>query len=169
MKPDRRETVWSGKLFDVVVEEWGGATRELVEHPSSVAVVAFDREGRLVLARQLREGAGEELLELPAGVVDEGEDELAAAQRELREETGLHGGRWRLLRRLHPTPGYVREPLTLFVAEELEEGEQELDEGEDVTLVRFGPEDLDDLVARLEDAKTVAGVLLVLRERAAAG
>ncbi|HZG36111.1 MAG TPA: NUDIX hydrolase [Gaiellaceae bacterium] len=169
MKPDRRETVWSGKLFDVVVEEWGGATRELVEHPSSVAVVAFDREGRLVLARQLREGAGEELLELPAGVVDEGEDELAAAQRELREETGLHGGRWRLLRRLHPTPGYVREPLTLFVAEELEEGEQELDQGEDVTLVRFGPEDLDDLVARLEDAKTVAGVLLVLRERAAAG
>jgi ADP-ribose pyrophosphatase len=169
MKPDRRETVWEGKLFDVVAEEWDGATREIVEHAGSVAIVPFDRDGRLVLARQLREAARQELLELPAGVVDEGEDELEAARRELREETGLHGGRWRLLRRLHPSPGYVREPLTLFVAEELEEGEPELDDGEDVELVRFGQDDLDGLLARLEDAKTLAGLLLVLRERTAAG
>ena len=169
MKPDRRETVWSGKLFDVVVEDWGDATRDLVEHPGSVAVVAFDRDGRLVLARQLREGASEKLLELPAGVVDDGEEALAAAQRELREETGLRGGSWRRLRGIHPSPGILREPLTLFVAEGLEEGERELDEGEEVELVRFAPEELDGLVEELVDAKTLAGVLLVLRERQGSG
>jgi 8-oxo-dGTP pyrophosphatase MutT (NUDIX family) len=165
MRPDEREVAWHGKLFDVVVERWGERERELVEHPGSVAIVAFDAEGRLVLTRQLREGARRELLELPAGVVDAGEDELAAAQRELAEETGLRGGRWRELRRLYPSPGFVREPVTLFVAEELEEGERDLEDGEELELVRLTPEELEATLPELEDAKTLAGILLVLRER----
>ena len=169
MKATSREVLWEGKLFQVVREEWDGATREIAEHGGSVAVVAFDAEGHLVLARQQREAVGGRLLELPAGVVDEGEDELAAAQRELREETGLRGGEWRLLRRLHPSPGWVREPLTLFVAEGLEEGERELDEGEEVELVRVAESELEELLGELEDAKTLVGVLLVLRGRAAGG
>ena len=167
MKPDEREVVWRGKLFEVVVERWEGRERELVEHPGSVAIVAFDREGRLVLTRQFREGARRELLELPAGIVDEGEDELAAAQRELAEETGLRGGRWRRLRRLYPSPGFLREPVTLFLAEELDEGERDLDEGEQLELVRLTPDELEAALPELEDSKTLAGVLLVLRERAA--
>ncbi len=169
MKPDEREVAWRGKLFDVVVERWEARERELVEHPGSVAIVAFDREGRLVLARQLREGARRELLELPAGILDEGEDELAAAQRELAEETGLRGGRWRKLRRLYPSPGFVREPVTLFLAEELEEGERELEDGEEVEVVRLTPQELEAALPELEDAKTLVGVLLVLREREPAG
>jgi 8-oxo-dGTP pyrophosphatase MutT (NUDIX family) len=165
MTPDERETVWQGKLFDVVRERWGDAERELAEHGGSVAIVAFDAENRLVLVRQFREAAGYELLELPAGVVDEGEEPLGAAQRELAEETGLRGGRWRELRRVHPSPGFVREPLTLFVAEGLDEGERHLDEGEEVALVRLGAAELDDALDRIEDAKTLAGILLVLRER----
>ena len=167
MKPEAREVVWRGKLFDVVVERWDGRDRELIEHPGSVAVVAFDREGRLVLTRQFREGARRELLELPAGIVDEGESELEAAQRELAEETGLRGGRWRELRRLFPSPGFLREPVTLFVAEELEEGERDLDEEEQLELVRLTPDELEATLPSLQDAKTLAGVLLVLRVLAA--
>lgn len=166
MKPDERKVVWRGKLFQVVVERWRGRERELVEHRGSVAIVAFDREGRLVLTRQFREGAGRELLELPAGNVDEGEDELAAARRELAEETGLRGGRWRELRRLYPSPGFLREPVTLFLAEELDEGERDLDDGEELELVRLAPEEVETSLRELEDAKTLAGVLLVLRRRA---
>ena len=150
MKPDEREVVWRGKLFQVVVERWGARERELVEHPGSVAIVAFDREGRLVLTRQFREGAGRELLELPAGIVDEGESELQAAKRELAEETGLRGGRWRELRRLYPSPGFVREPVTLFVAEELE-------------VVRLTRDELEATLPELQDAKTLVGAQIVLR------
>jgi ADP-ribose pyrophosphatase len=165
MKPEEREVVWRGKLLQVVVERWGGRERELVEHPGSVAIVAFDRQGRLVLARQFREGARRELLELPAGTVDEGEDELEAARRELAEETGLHGGRWRELRRLYPSPGFLREHVTLFLAEELDEGERDLDEGEELDIVRLMPQEVEAALPELADAKTLAGVTLVLRGR----
>lgn len=165
MRPEAREVVWRGRLLTVAVERWDGAERELVEHPGSVAIVAFDGEGRLVLVRQLREAVGERVLELPAGVVDEGEAEEAAARRELREETGLRGGRWRRLRRLHPSPGFLREPVTVFLAEELREGEPALDEGEDVEVVRVVPGELPARLDELEDSKTLAGVLLALRVR----
>ena len=165
MTPDERETMWRGTMFDVVRERWGDNEREIAEHHGSVAIVAFDAADRLVLVRQFREAAGAELLELPAGVVEDGEEPLDAAKRELAEETGLHGGRWSELRRIHPSPGFVREPLAIFLAEGLEEGELHLDEGEEVELVRLDAAQLEDVLPRLEDAKTLAAVLLVLRAR----
>lgn len=168
MKPTQVETVYSGKLFDVVVETWEGREREIVEHSGSVTIVAVDREGRVVLVRQFREAARKKLLELPAGVIDEGEEPLETARRELAEETGLRGGRWRELRRIHPSPGFVREPVTIFFAEELEEGERDLDEGEHIELVRLAPSELEPALDELEDAKSLVGLLLYLRHRASA-
>jgi ADP-ribose pyrophosphatase len=165
VKHVRRRELWTGRLFSVVEETWGERQRELVEHPGSVAVVAVDGEGRLVLARQFREAARTELLELPAGVLEPGEAPLEAARRELAEETGLHGGSWRQLRRIHPSPGFLREPLTLFLAEDLQEGEANTDAGEEVELIRFGAAEVRALLPELEDAKTLAGVLLYLLER----
>src|SRR3954469_10743048 len=94
MKPDERRRVYDGKLFDVVVERWEEHEREIVEHPGAVAIVAVDGERTVTLVRQLREAARKHLLELPAGTIDEGEEPLATAQRELEEETGLTGGTW---------------------------------------------------------------------------
>jgi ADP-ribose pyrophosphatase len=165
MKPEGRRTAWEGELFDVVVERWDGRDREIVEHPGSVAIVAIDREGRIVLARQFREAAQTEVLELPAGVIDDGEDPEQAARRELAEETGLRGGSWRMLRRLHSSPGFLRESVTLFLAEDLDEGERNLDDGEEVELVRLTPQQVEEELTRLEDAKTLAGLLLYLRGR----
>lgn len=165
MKPTERTVAWEGELFDVVVERWKGDDREIVEHTGSVAIVAVDAEGRVVLVRQFREAAGATLLELPAGVIDEGEQPEEAAKRELQEETGLRGGRWRLLRSLHPSPGFLREPVSVFLAEELEEGERNLDNGEEVELVRLTPEEVEDELTRLEDAKTLVGLLLYVRAR----
>ncbi|MBA2461873.1 MAG: NUDIX hydrolase [Actinobacteria bacterium] len=165
MKRVRRKQVYEGRLFDVVVENWGPRERELVEHPGSVTILPLDAEGRIVLIRQFREAARKELLELPAGMLEAGEAPLQAAQRELAEETGLHGGDWRQLRVIQPSPGILREPVTIFVAEGLEEGEPELEDGEELEVVRVTAQELEARLGELEDAKTLVGVLLYLRER----
>ena len=146
--------------FVTVVEENG---KQIVEHPGSVAVVAIDREERVVLVRQWRQPPRRELLELPAGVREEGESALETAQRELREECGLHGGEWRQVAHAWTTPGFVREEMTLFVATGLEEGEADPDEGEHVRVVRRPVAEIPALLDELEDLKTLAGLLLYLR------
>lgn len=158
-------TVFAGKLFDVVVEEWQGRRREIVEHPGSVAVVALDSEERVVLVRQLREPARKRLLELPAGTLEADEEPLDCARRELREETGLAGGDWTELAAFWTTPGFCREHMTLFLAERVAEGEARPDDDEEVELVRWPVEDVAGHLGEVEDAKTLAGLLLLVRRR----
>ena len=167
MEPDAKRIVYDGKLIDVAIERWGDNEREIVEHPGAVAVVAVDRDRRVMLVRQLREAARAELLELPAGTLEEGEEPLATAKRELREETGLTGGTWRELAAFWTTPGFCRERMTLFLAEDVDEGEADPDEDEDVELVRWPVAEIADRLDQIEDAKTLAGLLLYLRERGA--
>jgi ADP-ribose pyrophosphatase len=165
MKPDESRVVYDGRLFDVTVERWGDHEREIVDHPGAVAIVAIDREDRVVLVSQLREPARKILVELPAGTLEASEGALDCAKRELREETGLRGGRWRDGPRFWTTPGFCRELMHVFVAEELDEGEQESEADEKIELVRIPIVDLPALLPALEDAKTLAGLSAYLRER----
>jgi ADP-ribose pyrophosphatase len=160
MRPDETETAYDGALLRVVVERWGESRREIVEHPGSVAVVAIDANDRVVLVRQLREPARAMLLELPAGTVEEGEDPLVTAQRELREETGYGGGDWRRLAGVWTSPGFLREHMHLFLADGVEPGEAEPDDDEKVELVLVPFGEAVARAAELEDAKTIAGLLL---------
>ena len=163
MKPDARATVYDGKLFSVTVERWGDHDREIVEHPGSVAVVAVDGAGYVTLVRQLREPARARLLELPAGVIEEGERPLETARRELEEETGLRGGEWRQLGRFWTSPGFLRESMHLFLADDLDHGDAAPMPDEDVELVRWPVDSIGDRIGEIEDAMTLAGLLLLLR------
>jgi ADP-ribose pyrophosphatase len=140
-----------------LVEENG---KQIVVHPGSVAIVAVDKQDRVVLVEQYRQPARKTLLELPAGVREEGEEALETAQRELKEECGLHGGQWEEVASAWTTPGFVREDMTLFIATGLDEGDADPDEGEDVKIVRRPVSELPQLIRETEDLKTLAGLLL---------
>ena len=153
--------MYSGKLIDVELREG----KEIVVHGPAVAIVAVDRRECVLLVRQERAGAGGPLLELPAGNVDHGEPPIDAARRELREETGLHGGEWTEVASIYTTPGYCDERIHLFVARGLDEGEPDPDGSEELERVRVPVAELDTLLPEIEDAKTLAGLLLLLRMR----
>ena len=162
MKPDSSRTVYDGKLFDVTAERWGEHEREIVEHPGAVAIVAVDNDGKLALVRQRREAVRKYLLELPAGTLEAGESPLESARRELEEETGLTGGTWRELAAFYTTPGFCRERMHVFVAEGVEAGAAKPEADEELELVLWDVGEIDARIGELEDAKTIAGLLLYL-------
>jgi ADP-ribose pyrophosphatase len=164
MKPDEARVVYDGKLVDVVLERWGEHEREIVEHPGAVAIVAIDRDGMLTLVRQRREAVRKQLLELPAGTLEKGESPLDCARRELVEETGLTGGSWRERAIFYTTPGFCRELMHLFVAEELDPGTSRPEDDEELEVVRWPKEDIESHLHEIEDAKTLVGLLMFLTD-----
>jgi ADP-ribose pyrophosphatase len=163
LEPDSARRVYEGSLVGLTVERWGDNEREIVEHPGAVAIVAVDGEGYVTLVRQLREPARRRLLELPAGTAEEGEEPLETARRELQEECGLTGGRWRELAAFWTTPGFCRERMHVFAAEGVERGEASPAADEELELVRWAVTDVRKRLHEIEDAKTLAGLLLYLQ------
>ena len=163
MQPDSSERVWQGHLLGLTVERWGEHEREIVEHPGAVAIVSVDDEGCVTLVRQLREATRQRLLELPAGTAEPGEEPLATARRELHEECGLTGGEWRELAAFWTTPGFCRERMHLYAAEGVARGEPSPAADEELELVRWPVAEIGKRLGEIEDAKTLAGLLLYVR------
>jgi ADP-ribose pyrophosphatase len=149
----------------VTVERWGEHEREIVEHPGAVAIVAVDEEECVWLVRQLREATRSYLVELPAGTAEAGEEPLETAKRELQEECGLRGGEWRELATFWTTPGFCRERMTLFAAAGVAAGEASPAEDEELEVVRWPVAEIAQRLGEIEDAKTLAGLLLYLQTR----
>ncbi|HEX5172896.1 MAG TPA: NUDIX hydrolase [Gaiellaceae bacterium] len=164
LEPDSTRSVYEGRLLALTIERWGKHEREIVEHPGAVAIVAVDDEGYVTLVRQLREATRKRLLELPAGTSEAGEEPLETAQRELKEECGLTGGEWRELAAFWTTPGFCRERMHVFAAEGVERGKPEPAEDEELELVRWPVAEVEGRLAEIEDAKTLAGLLLYLAD-----
>jgi len=166
-----KEPCFEGRL--IRVEQWrvrlpdgSHAYREAVLHPGAAAVVAVDECGLVALVRQHRVVVDEVMLEIPAGKLDHaGEDPLACARRELREETGLSAARWRLLTTMHPAPAFCNERVALYLATGLTEGAARLDEGEFLRVERMPLAEAVSLVlaGALRDGKTALGLLMAQR------
>jgi len=168
--------IYRGRVLNLRVDELdveGGRSvrREVIEHPGAVTILAFDDQERLLLVRQYRHPVGRDLLELPAGTLDPGDDPESCALRELQEETGYHPGRLERLGGFYLAPGYCTEYQNVFLATGLSESRLPPDEDERIELVPLPLEETLRMVeaGEIEDAKTVAALLLYLRWREAAG
>jgi 8-oxo-dGTP pyrophosphatase MutT (NUDIX family) len=160
------ETLLEGKFFsvrkDVFRHEDGeDAERELVVHTGAVGIVALDGED-LWLVRQPREAIGSpDLLEIPAGKLDEeGEEPLETAKRELAEEIGKQAATWEPLGAFYTSPGFTNEQVHLFLATELSDVEErpEVEENERIDVEVRQLSELDALIAEATDSKTIIGL-----------
>jgi ADP-ribose pyrophosphatase len=162
--------VFRGKVINLRVDDIafpGGrtATREVVEYPGAVVVIPLDGEGHVTLVRQWRHAIARLLLEFPAGGLERGEEPLNCAKRELREETGLEAGRWTSLGHFFSSPGFANEILHVFLAEYLRDVPADPDEDEDLQVIRCRLGDLYEHPEQIEDAKSLAALLLLQKAR----
>lgn len=139
------------------------AQREIVEHHGAVAIVALDNANNALMVRQFRSGAGRELLEIPAGTLEEGEDPMICATRELKEETGYHALQWEPLGFFYTTPGFCTEKIHLYIARQLTPGTAQPDADELVQTELVPWDQLIEQIHRGEilDGKTIIGLLRV--------
>lgn len=166
---------YKGKVFSVTtdtVTEPGGvtSTRDVIRHNGSVIILAVDRsvnpaDPTILIERQYRHAAGQFLLELPAGRIEPGEAPLAAAKRELIEETGFRAKKWSRLVKYYASPGFLGETMQVFLAEDIRPGVAEPEADENISLEQVP---LSRLLEQIEsgkvvDGKTILSVLLFVR------
>ena len=166
---------YKGPVFQVTTDdvvEPGGvrARRDVIHHSGSVVVLPVDdtgREPKVLLERQYRHAAQSYLWELPAGRIDEGETELAAAKRELIEETGYRAQHWKRILNFYASPGFLGGTMSIYMATGLRQGEAEPEEDERIVTRMFPLAALVDNVlhGKIRDGKTIAGVLWLETQR----
>lgn len=170
---------YEGPLFrvytDEIVEGGREMTRDVVRHNGSIVILAIDdskskRDPLIVMERQYRHAAREYLLEVPAGKMEEGEDALAGAKRELLEETGFVAARWRKIVRYFASPGFLGEFMQVFIAEGLTAGEARPEYDEQIEIELIPLSRLLGMIdaGKVHDGKTLISVMLFERLRKAA-
>lgn len=162
------KTAFRGPVFSVMtdeVEEPGNvrARRDVIRHSGSIVVLPLDDSGRkplVLLERQYRYAAGRRMWELPAGRVDPGENHLAAAKRELLEETGYTASRWQKALFFYVSPGFLDESMTVYLASGLKKGVAQPEEDERITVRFFSLQQAVGMAlsGKIIDAKTIASL-----------
>jgi ADP-ribose pyrophosphatase len=163
----KSETLLKGRAF-AIRRDWlktpdGRETKyDIIEHGGSVVIIPLDADGNLLFVRQYRHAAGCDLLELPAGTLDEGEEPLVCAAREIREETGFAAGKLERIGEFYLAPGYSTEFMVVFIATELTYDPLEADADEFLSVEKIPLAEATKMAERGEmpDAKSLAALLL---------
>ncbi len=163
------ETIFEGRILKLRVDtiqrvDGRQSTREVIEHAPCIAVIAVDADDNVLLVKQFRKALEKELLEIPAGGIDAGEDPEAAVMREMQEETGFRPQRLERLGGLYSSPGFCNEYLYLYLATDLIPSQLYAEDTAGIEVVRVPVAQITDLVTsgRIEDSKTIAGLLFFI-------
>lgn len=170
----KSNTHFKGQVLELKVDEIQTADgsygmREMVMHPGGVCVLAVDEDNYIYLVSQYRKPFEKDLIEVPAGKLEKGENPDEAVKRELKEETGLEAESWQKLGVFMPSPGFCNELIHIYLATDLHQGEAEPDEGELLSLIRVSYDEAYKKIftGEMTDAKTVLALSLYknLQER----
>jgi len=168
------QLIYEGRAVNLridTVKTAGGreTTREIVEHSDCVAIIAIDADDNILLVSQYRKAVEKELLEIPAGGIDPGEDPVTTVRRELREETGYLPRKVERLGGFYSTPGYCTEYLYLYLATDLTPDQLHAEDTENISLVRVPVSQVSSLIASgsICDAKSIAGLFTFLEHHKA--
>ncbi|NUQ27909.1 MAG: NUDIX hydrolase [Acidobacteriaceae bacterium] len=165
-----QKLAYDGPLFKVwseTVEEPGGivSKRDIIRHNGSVVILAVDdrqskRDPYIIMERQYRQAAQQFLLELPAGRREADEKPLAAAKREMIEETGYRARRWKKLVRYYASPGFLGEWMEIYLATDLTDGEAQPEDDEKIEILRIRLSELLKMrnEGQIHDGKTIIGI-----------
>ncbi len=146
---------------DIGLPDGKSAKWDLVSHPGGAAVLPVDDDGNIVMVRQYRLGADRELLEIPAGKAEPGEELHETVKREMEEEIGYVADRIEKLMDFRPAPAYSEEKTAIYLATGLRKTRENPDDDEFVTIERHSPESLKQMIRRgeLTDGKTIAALM----------
>ena len=162
------EMLYKGKILNlrrdlVEVKDGGTSYREIIEHSGGVAVAAVTEDHQMLMVRQFRKAAEQDVLEIPAGRRETDEDPMFAAMRELKEETGYSARKISHLTSFYATIGYCTEVIHVYMATGLTPGETDFDEHEAIEIESYPVEELKQMIfdGEIIDGKTITAILLV--------
>lgn len=165
-KTIKSEKIYSGRVVhlrkdEVSLPDGKRSTREIIEHPGAVVILAESNQGKLIMVQQFRKAVEEVLLELPAGTLEPSERMIACARRELEEETGYRAKSWKKIYDFYSTPGFCNERLNLYFARNLVKTKPETDHDEFIEVIEVDKEKVRLLLEKkqIRDAKTLVGIL----------
>jgi ADP-ribose pyrophosphatase len=165
VKVNRKEVIHQGRVIKLVGENVtleNGVTvdLDLIDHPGASAIVALKENRSVIMIQQYRHALGNFIWEIPAGTLDPRELPLNCAKRELVEETGFSADSWERLGMITPVPGYSNERIHLFLATDLSDSEQDLDQDEILKVHEIPLEQVMEMIHQglIQDAKTISGI-----------
>ena len=165
----RTESIFTGKILSLRVDtielgEGKTATREIIQHGGAVCMVALNDRGKILFVNQFRKPIEKDLLEIPAGRLEEGENPVVAAMRELREETGYRAEELKFIGKFYTTPGFTDEIMFVYLAQKLTLDPLEPDDDEFLELIEIDKDTVEAMIVsgEIEDGKTIAALNLAM-------
>lgn len=169
-KTIENDNIYSGKIINLDIETVllpnnKISCREIVRHPGAVAIVPIDDSGNICFVDQFRKAIDTELLEIPAGKLEKGEEPALCALRELQEEIGYSANKLTFLTAIYTSPGFADEKIYIYKAEDLFKSELEKDEDEFINIVRYKPEKAFEMIknGEIRDAKTIVALFTAFK------